>query len=318
MRTRTSETFNTKICLQLPDEDAYRSILNAPRSLKPLSIFGRGIVGLEDGQYEFQTAYICDPLEINNHVKQTSQSFKRYNYEAKPIPVLPAHVTLNYVEKEMTGLAAVPIGMNTETKDAYIYDFKKNKINVIATNDLEENINFFHALITLLKTDQTLNIRVIDVLEMIDSTKVDIKVYNENLNEVITAIRDEIENEANAVKNHLYIILGISELKKKLNNDAKDAFNDIFDETGEYKNTNFIIADNYNEYKNFQSEIDSEINRKAGIWLGYGVDNQFAIDFPELSMEDRKIMDPNIGFVPFKSSRIVFKKIALTEEDTNE
>lgn len=320
MRSRAAETFNNKICLQMPNEDVYRNTVGAPRNLKPLKLFGRGLVLLEEGPFEFQTAYIGDPIEINNIVKQTTETLKQYNYKAKRIPVLPTDVTLEYVSNTITSLSNVPIGINIETKEVCSYNFTASKINVINTFDMEANSNFFHALIKQLNTDQNLNLRVIDLLSVIDKTKIGIEVFNDRFDQVIIAIYNEIANEANASKNILYLFLGISELRSKLNEEGKEKFDKIFSNTKTYNKSYFIFADNYDSYKNFQTEpwYNTEVNKKSGIWLGYGVDEQYAIDFPNLSMNDRKIKEPEFGFIAARSSRTIFKKIVLTAEESHE
>lgn len=320
MRTKATETFNNKICLQMPNDDAYRNIVGAPRNLKPLKLFGRGLIMLEEGTFEFQSAYITDSTEISNLVKRTTESLKQYNYKAKRIPVLPPSVTLEYVNNAINNLSNVPIGINIETKEICTYNFTMNKINIINTFDMQGNSNFFHAFINILKKDNNLNIRVIDLLNIIDKNKVGIEIFNDRFDQIISAIHNEITNEEKTTKNHLYLFIGISELKNKLSPEFKEKFDIIFSNSKSYKKSFFIFADNYDSYKNFQTELwySAEVNKRFGIWLGYGVDEQYAIEFPNLSINDRKIKDPEFGFIASRSERIIFKKVVLTVEESHE
>ena len=320
MRTRTSETFTNKLCLQMPGEDIYRSILGSPRSLKPLNIVGRGLVALDEGQYEFQTAYICNPGEINDLVKKTIEAFKQYDYKAKRIPVLPPCVTLDYVETESSDLANVPLGINVETKEVSTYNFTKSKINVISTFDMEENVNFFHGFIKVLSKNQNINLRVIDVIDIINPAKLSTNIFKNQFDQIIKAINKEIETEESSPKQFVYVILGVGEFKNKLDEEGQGLFDNIFANIKSYKNTYFIFADYYESYGMIQTEgwFSSEVDKKSGIWLGYGVDEQYLIDFSNLSMEDREVKDSSIGFIGSRKARIIFKKMVLEMEEPNE
>lgn len=320
MRTRAAETFNNKICLQMPNDDAYRNIVGAPRNLRPLKVFGRGLILLEEGTFEFQSAYITNSSEISYQIKRTAEVLKQYNYKAKRIPVLPKSVTLDYVDKTICSLNNIPIGINVETKEICTYNFTSNKINIINTFDMQGNSNFFHAFIKMLKMDNNLNLRVIDLLNIIDRNKIEVDVFNDKFDQIVLAIDNEIANDEKATQNHLYLFIGISELKNKLNKEIKEKIDTIFSKSKTYKKSYFIFADNYDSYKNFQTEpwYSSEVNKRFGIWLGYGVDEQYAIDFPNLSISDRKIKEPEFGFVASRSERVIFKKIVLTAEDSHE
>ena len=315
MRVRTASTFQNKLCLQMPGDETYRNLLGAPRSLRPLNIFGRGIVKLDYGQFEFQTAYICDPDEISNHISKTIEIFKQYNYKAKPVPVLPDSVTLNHVEESMTGLHNVPVGINIETKEITTYDFTRNKINIIAASDMEDNANFLHALTKLLTRDTQINLRIIDILKILDQNKVGVNVLQDQFDQVISAIHKEVTNEAALTKNHLYVFVGIGELKAKLNEDVTKQLDEIFAKVPDNQKTYFILADTSNGFKNIQSEKwASTIDKKSGIWLGSGASEQMTISFTNLSMEDRTKTDPKYAWIATKGSKTITKKIVLEEE----
>ena len=319
IKGRTVEFFNNKICLQMPNSNDYRDLLGAPRNLLPIKLFGRGIVALEHGQFEFQTAYIYTPLEINNVIKQAITAFAKYDYKAKRIPTLPEVVTSNLLADYVKDISQIPIGINSETKEVCLYNFTKNKVNAICTVDMEDHIGFFHALIDSLNKDENLIVAVIDAVSLLNQNVVGKEYYNNNFEMVLEAITTLIKNEENSPKNFLYVFLGIGELKSKLSPAAKETFNNIFANANTYNKTSFIVIDNSDSYKNFKNEMwhDSIVDKKAGIWLGYGVEDQFILTIPNLSADDRKMRDSNYGFYAVKNHRILFKKVVLNEEENH-
>jgi len=314
IKHRVADFFPNKICLQLPNDIDYRTVINAPKSLLPKKIFGRGLVSLPSGQYEFQSAYIYVKEEINNVIKQAAVAFDKYNYKAKRIPVLPEIVTLNLMQPLMKELSAVPIGVNGATKEEYFYDFSKNNVNVITTNDMEPNMPFFYALIRLLKKDSNVNLRLIDVVGVLDKTKTDAMVHDNAYDQVLSSIMSEIGSSP--TKENVYFIFGIGELKNKLSIAGQALYEKLFSEANQHQKTKFIVADNYNSFKKFQTEpwYNSIVESGSGIWIGPGVGNQFAIAFANMSMEEKNLDVPDISFVANKGSYSIVKKVVLTQE----
>lgn len=316
VRSRVAELFNNRICLQMPNDTDYRDILGSPRNLVPLKIFGRGIAALDQGQYEFQTAYIHQPAEINNIIKLAVETFSQYNYQAKRIPVVPDRVTEDLIINQMKDLAKVPIGINIETKETLEYNFVKNRINLIGTNDLESNSGFIHAFLNILKKANGINIKVIDTAEILNPKKTTVECFKDNFQQAFATICREVLTDEAAYINNVYVFVGINELRNKLTAEGKEAFKDFFTNANNYKKTNFIFIDTNTSFRKLQTEpwYETLVDKTSGIWLGYGVDDQFTINFANLSMEDRRLRNADFGFVANKSNRSIFKKVTLQEE----
>jgi len=318
MRGRVVELFNNKICLQMPNYGDYREIIGAPRNLFPLKVFGRGIVALDHGQFEFQTAYITQPDDINDLIRKTAETFKQYNYKAKRIPILPERVTPDIVRNYMKGLDEIPIGINIETKEIYAYNFIKNKCNVFATADMEEQANFFQALVGLLNINPNVSIRVIDSLKILNGAPIQDDYYFENLDRVMLGLSKEIGEDANHKTKYVYIFIGLGDLLPKLDPASKEALEGVLGNIPMYQNSYFIIGDYIDAIKNLMNErwYSTAVDKRAGLWLGYGVEDQHSIVIPGLTQENRKINDSNVGYAAVKNNRVIFKKIVLEEGES--
>jgi len=321
VRARIADLFGNKICLQMADSTAYNEVLGAPRNLFPLKIFGRGIIALEHGQYEFQTAYIAEPLEINTAIRTAAELFKQYKYQAPRIPVIPESVTPSLLAPLMQDLTSVPIGVNMETKEPYSYNFAKSKINVLYTNDIESNHEFFEGLIKVIIANPNINLKIVDFLSILNVKRIPAAIANQNYDVALNDLYNEVIHEQQFEQTSLYIFIGIGEYKSKLTDTGRTAFDEIFRNLRNTVKTHILIADNVDAAKELGYEMWYDmVDKRSGIWLGQGVDEQYAISFTNITQADRSIKGIDIGFASTRSARIIFKKVVARGEegvDTN-
>ena len=95
IRGKNGAYFKNKLVLQMGDDTQYRNITNCERNLIPAKEFGRGIAPINDEKYcEFQSAYICEPSQINMTVRKNADNFAQYyKTRAKSLPKIPDNVT---------------------------------------------------------------------------------------------------------------------------------------------------------------------------------------------------------------------------------
>ena len=95
IRTKVLQLFPNKLTLKLGDKMDYRIIVDAPRGLIPTNYFGRGLVKIGH-TYEFQTAYISKPDEINTKIIEILDSLKKLKMKKAPkIPTMPTFLTVD-------------------------------------------------------------------------------------------------------------------------------------------------------------------------------------------------------------------------------
>ena len=312
LRLKIAEYFQNKICLQMAKDEDYRNILNAPKKLLPSSYKARGLVKIDKNVFEFQTAYITEIDNINDLIKDTSLKLSDFykDYKIKRVPVLPDVVTLDLVESELKDLSKVPIGFDISNKSPYLYDFTKEKINVISSNSFDELIPFIYALSTEIATLNNVEVKVIDFSKSVDSLKVGGKIVSTDFDNAVTTIAQEITNESKLQKKLVYFFVGVYNAGTSLSPQVFVNFKNILMNAKKYVNTTFILLDEYNNTKRYQIEqwFLQNANRSAGIWIGEGIGNQSVITYKNVSMEIRKLAysdmafvdDPTIGVMPIR------------------
>lgn len=322
VRSRMLQYFNNRICLQLPDENEYRNILNSPRGLFPAKLFGRGLMDINDAAYEFQTAILLDKEDMNNFVRSMAdQMNEAYTTRAKKIPTLPDIVTMDLFASTEITLNKIPIGYAVDNKEPYYYDLNCSKIVPILSTDMnDDKMSFVYSLIKLLNKLPNSNLRIVDLADVFKNED-NIKCYNNDWDNSIIEIYNEIIMSRQNSNQYLYIFLGIGQIKKILSPKSLELLNKLFLEMNDTDSVNLILIDTYISYKRIQTEVwyQSKVDNSYGIWLGEDVGTQLAINFNNLSLEEKRMYFPYIGYaVKDGKHKIIKYMVEKGKDEENE
>lgn len=319
LRSRQLQYFNHIIMLQMQDESLYRSVTNCRRDLLPSKIFGRGIckIGVDDDSYcEFQTAFIAEESQAYEFIKNTAnQLTDYYKVKAKQLAKIPDTVTSEDLVKYVTDLSAVPIGFNFYEKDIAKYSFIDNKINIVTCKDIKNNMKFIYGLVNILSKQQNVKVRVVDMLGIFKKPILDIKLFNDGLNEVIGALENDVLTRNETQDFGINIILGAGQYKKKLSKGGVEIFDNMFNKLPNSKKVIFILIDDYDKIRTLKLESwYSNINTGYGLWLGGGFSSQSMISSGELSQDDKKYNFEGLAYSVTNSNYTVIKTILDGDE----
>ncbi len=285
LRYRLAQNFKQKIALQLNNQDDYINIFDKLGKKRPSQIFGRGLVELGTGVYEFQTAKICPPEDWNVHIKEIITSLKNTNTTiAKHIPIIPERVTIEDVGEELKDLTSIPLGIAKKTLNIFTWDFTKNFINIITSKNIYDSLQFITDLIQEFESLENINVTIFDAERIMQTEKINInklfKEYNEKME----------ENTQNNAK-ELCIIIGVDKFLNDLN-DNENTFLETLEKAENIGNYSFILIDNMARFKNHQYDgwYKKYIMGDTGIWIGNGIDDQYLI-----SVNSRRDIVNNCG-----------------------
>ena len=313
IRMRLAQLFNYKICLKMPNTYDYRDVLGSPKTLIPADNFGRGIISIEgESFYEFQTADICNREEKNKYIKDLAVKLteKYPNIKAKKIPMLPNIVYVEDVLFELKGLDCLPIGIEKNTLEVYVFNFLELKINLIAAKSIKNHIYFIYGLIKQMLELKNVKIHIFDALSIYKGNYNNVDLYVDNLEEGFVKAYNNVSRDKELKEKHVYFILGVSDFKKKV---AKynENFELLFTQTAKCQNNTFIFLDDANNYKTIQVEnwYRDNINNTFGIWLGEDIGVQVALGVMSLSREDKENVFPCIGYPIYQGNHMVVKYV---------
>ena len=321
LRSRTVQNFANKVCLKMPNGTEYRELVGAPKGLIPANFEGRGIANTSIGVLEVQGAYICEKDKINNTIRSTGKYlYDAYKMKAPKIPVLPKKCLVEDVAFEMKGLDSIPVGIERNSLEVYIYDFLINKINLFLANDIREHIYFVYALVKEFLANENVNVKIIDVLDIYKGNYEGVEVYNQNFDDALIKMYNDLQNDKQSSSKTIYFLMGIGVLKDKLSDNNRDLIDKIFTDVNRYENSIFLFVDDYASIKKIQIEewYRSSVDNTYGMWLGPGAGEQMAISISTLSFDEKKIMFPYIGYPIYKGNHMILKYVMDGMEENNE
>ena len=314
VRTRVAQSFLNKIGLKMANDYDYRDLLGSPKGLIPVDNYGRGIVSI-DGKfiYEFQTVDICDRESKTQFIREKGEILaKKYpKMKAKKIPVLPQIAYVEDVEFELKGLDCVPIGIEKNSLEVYVYNFLEHKINLIAAKSLKNHIYFIYALIKQMISLKDVNVHVVDAMSIYRGDYPEIDVFADDLEKAFVSMYKSVQNDKSSKIKNVYLCIGVSEFKKRVSSKYGEHFEKLFKEAEKCKNTTFLFFDDSDGYKHIQTEnwYKENINNTFGIWLGEDIGVQVALGVMSLSMEDRQTVFPCIGYPIYQGKHMTVKYV---------
>jgi DNA segregation ATPase FtsK/SpoIIIE, S-DNA-T family len=313
-RSRVAQSFSNKICLKMANDGSYRDILGSPKGLIPVDTYGRGIIS-KDGEetYEFQTCQFVDKENRTKFLIDEAEklSNKYQTQKAKPIPVLPEIVTVEDVKYELKNIGCIPIGIERKSLEVYVYNFMETKINIIAGISIKNHIYFVYALIKQMLMLKNVQVNIIDTLGIYRGDYEGVKLYEDNIEQAFVDAYSNIQNDDKLEKVNVYICLGISEFKSRVSKKYDKYFEILFSNVNNCKNNTFLLLDDYNGFKHIQSELwyKKNIQNTYGIWLGEDIGTQVTIGVMSLSLEDKQLQFPCIGYPIYNGNHMIIKYV---------
>lgn len=321
VRYRLAGNFRNKLVLQLNEEYGYSSIISSAKKMQPSEIKGRGIVEL-NGVFEFQTAYMCNPENQIDFIRNLTTKLSENNKAVKCVPTLPSKVSFNDVNDNIT-INSIPIGIEKDSLTVSKFDFKQKFTSLIVTSDLSLASNFVKSLAFEFLSIKT-NLIVIDAEEVCTNEDFKVNYFNSDFDSVYEKIFKTINDQYKIYVDNNYnkkslegqtnitcMILGINDFKNKLSDDNKKSFDSLFEKGKDLGTFNFIIVDLPDKLKKmeYDSWYKNSVTNNRGIWLGNGIANQYVIKLNKIPRELYEEIPNDFGYVIEKGYALLIKTV---------
>ena len=316
IKQRLLQYFNHYILMQLKDDQQYRGLSNCRRGLYPKKVVGRGICKTDstsvDSYCEFQTASIADEdkeLEIIKNYANKCVDY--YKYKVKQIAKIPDDITSEQLVNYATSMSEVPIGIKFYEKEIAKYNFTKNKINIISSKKVSDEINDLFGIVSIISKIPNTKVRVVDFDGIFTKPLLDIKLFNDKYDVVIAALKKDAIERKETDPYAVNIIIGAGKFKTKLSKPGLEIFDELFNQyVKTAKQSTYILIDDYDKIRTLKLEPWYEmVDSTSGIWLGPEFDKQSLISSNEMTAEDKKLSYGGLAYIVEQNNYTIIKSV---------
>lgn len=321
IRGKMIQSFSGRVVLQMPKAEDYRSILSCPKGLIPSESFGRGLIEMNGGFFEFQTANLADVKQMNNVIKEAAKKMNEaYTTRARKTPTVPDIVTLDSFAESEISLNSFPIGYDLVKKMVYGYNISNYRFHSIVSEDIGARFDFVKSFIKQMKKVANVNIRIIDFVSVFTNGFEGLTVYGGNFDNVAAQINNEVANEKNSEANNVYIFVGMGEYETEMTDTGKQIINNLFKNAQAIEKSYFIFIDNYESYKRLMLNdwYKEQVDPTHGIWLGPNVANQMVFQLGKMDPNMKGANFPGLAFGIEKKQICILKHVVELEVEEGE
>ena len=326
--SKVSSNFKNIYALKLKDALDYTNVFGLKNKLYPRDIIGRGIIK-NNGLHEFQTAsIILEEDELNNYLIEFINKQKETNLvKAKRIPTLPKIIRYNDIEREISTLKNVPVGISKKDLEICNYDYTINLGNIITSVKLANTNKFIKSLLNIFRRIPNNNLIIIDPLSLLELNKTEYPNYyhdSNNLSSIIDMLIDFIKKliETKTTKEGIILIYGLNKFITKLDDSQK--LGELTKLIKQYEKISVIVADDAAKIKSyiFESWFTEIFSLNDGIWIGRGIAEQNLLKLSGINKEMTQDIKTEMGYflqdnVPTLCKFIDFITSDEEEEDKN-
>ena len=281
----------------------------------PSEVIGRGLLKQNGELYEYQTAYPYKWSEINTFIKDICENLKNnLSGKARKIAILPEHVRFDDISSKITDLANVPIGIEKDTLQISTFDFYRNPISLVSTQDAPIIDKFVASLGEVIGKIANTYVYVFDFNDYIGDNSLFTNYYNNNSDMAFNALESALTN---TFGNHVFIIYGIDNFKNGLTLDNQNKFMNILNNLKNYPKIRVILIDDINRIKNYEYEdfYRNNVQPTFAVWLGSGVTDQYTIKCSTYNKETRGQIEIDFGYNIFRGNAKLIKLLDFYSKD---
>ncbi len=323
---RVTQGFNNKYALHLTDISDYYTVFSMKSKIKPRNILGRGLVYNGD-VHEFQTASIVDEsVNLNDYIDDFAEKIRQISpFFAKPIPTLPERITLNIIEKDISTMKKVPIGISKDTLQIINYDFTAYASTTISSNKLTNINSFMDSLLEVFLRIKDLSIFFFDITKILPTASQKqynnkkINYFDSNFDLALDKLIEIEKNPENSKFNIIYIFYGLEKLKIKAD---VTKIEELVNLIKTKENSKMIFCDKTSSLKSMDLDVwySRVKNNSDGVWIGKGFGEQQNFRITKITKEMSVNYKNNYGFCVKENNSALMKVLQFNDivEEENE
>lgn len=324
VRYKTQQNFKTMLTMQLNDATDYSVVVGKTDGLIPSKYKGRGLVAL-DRVYEFQTAYCANVPDYQEFLRLYCSELKARSVSAaRPIPVLPDVVDLQYVRFAVGGLKNIPVGVNKKTLEISAINLVNKVVFPVVSQEILESVGFAEELIKVLAL--TVRTVVVDTEQLLgEQTGDNISAVTGNYEVFVCDVFSQMAERNNTYKDakmnpasldkydeRVYVVLGFKRFREQLSPDGKEKLDILLEKAESFYKLHFVIIESLAQLSNFtyDSWFKRQISGSDGLWIGDGVADQYLLKVSKITSELYEDVGGEYGYLISRNRPALIKLLS--------
>lgn len=329
VRYKTQQNFKTMLTMQLNDVTDYSIIVGKTDGLIPTKCKGRGLIAL-DRVYEFQTAYCADVSDVQEYIRDFCRKLRENAGSfAKPVPILPGIVNYDYVEADIKGLDAVPVGVAKKNLNISKVNIANKVLYPVAAQETMDAAPFTEEFIRVLSAINT--VTVIDAEKLLSDLDTSVcSLINGNYETAVRGLFDDMVERNNTYKDaqmdvsvlqnydeKVYVIVGIRKLIDQLTADGREKLCTLIEKAESIYKIHFVIVDSlaqFNTY-NYEPWFKRHVTGTDGLWIGDGIADQYLLKVSKVTSDLYEEIGNEYGYSIIRNRPTLVKLLTSRKEE---
>ncbi len=281
VRMRMKSHFRQIFACDLPDPSDYVMLFGSLHGTAAPHGFGRGLVKMGEGLYEFQAASACPEDEseydaIANACAELSAAHPGQDGRAPAIPLPPERVLPEMLAAARVSEDAVPYGVFDDALAIASFDFTETAIARCAYLKPKTGASFAAALIRSLTLRGTREVVVLDMAKMLTSQPEGCAFAARKDEFAIQYLTDVMGGGVKAPI--IMLISGIVDLLNRCPSEVSSAFKEYLKGLQPGGDVSVILMDTANDASyGYDDWFKAHLTSRDGLWIGPGIEAQSAI-----------------------------------------
>lgn len=331
VRYKIQQNFKMMLTMQLNDAMDYSLVVGKTDGLIPSKFKGRGLVAL-NRVYEFQTAYCKEVDDFQDYLRAYCDELNEKAAKwAKPIPVLPNIVDINYVKSSIDGIKNVPVGINKKSLNITSVNIANKVVYPVVAQEVYEAANFAEELIKVLSSAN--KTYLVDVEQLFSFKTFGAISVTENYESLVQELFSEMAERNNTYKDakmdttalnkfeeKVYVFVGFKRFCEQLTDDGKEKIDILLEKAESFYKLHFVIIESLSQFNTYSYDAwyKRQIKGTDGIWIGDGIADQYMLKVNKITSELYEEVGPDYGYVITRNRPALIKLISPSIEEEEE
>ena len=329
VRVRMRQNFRQTLAVNLADPADYGLMFGPMRGIPQPKGFGRGLVQLEDGVFEFQAAHLTEGgndfafaartcAELATAVQQAGGPY------AAAIPMAPEVILPDMIDASLASADFLPYGIHDDDLSVAGFDFTDSPMARCQFQRRKDGSAFLRALLAATARYAGWDVAVLDMARLLGGSELeqvadcgfvtdDDEAAKGFLAENVFTRRARSASDAKL----LLVFTGVADFTTRAGFEFAGPFKEFLRDSGTASGVRILLVDaSTSTSYTFEDWFKAHLTSKDGLWVGPGIESQtvIGITYSAMKLAPDADMSASRGYEVLGGQTRLVRLVSLTED----